>query len=230
MEKMFNEMMKSYIDKYMQTSDFQKSMLLSMINVFNQNNLAYATNNLFSSTNEDIKHMSNEIANILNESHSSISIEKCKILCSAVLNISKLIDTIKSTPFMFVTFENEINNIYDELSALNIKKRTLSLKEWLELDEDVNENNNAFEQQIYEPIERAQESKLKKYGYSVAWDSPLSTNKRQELLKHLIESGKITKGYVISYLKHNIKINGRKETNEFAVLKWKEDLDFVYKL
>ena len=37
MEKMFNEMMKSYIDKYMQTSDFQKSMLLSMINVFNQN-------------------------------------------------------------------------------------------------------------------------------------------------------------------------------------------------
>lgn len=230
MEKMFNEIMKNYIDKYMQTSDFQKSMLLSMLSVFNQSNLTYAANNTFSTSNKDIKYMSSEIGKILSDSHFSISIEKCKILCSAVLSISKLIDTIKSSTFLFIPIENEINIIYDELSVLNIKKRTLSLEEWLNLDEDGNESNYTFEHSIYEPIERAQESKLKKYGYSVAWNSPLSTKKRQELLKDLIESGKITKGYVISYLKHNIKINGKKETNEFAVLKWKEDLDYIYKL
>lgn len=82
----------------------------------------------------------------------------------------------------------------------------------------------------YSPPERAQESKLKKYGYSVAWNDPLSNKERQALLKDLIESGKVSKGYIVSCLKHNIQINGKKESNEFAVSKWKDDLEFVYKL
>ena len=89
-------------------------------------------------------------------------------------------------------------------------------------EDDINYN--------YNPPERAQESQLKKYGYSVAWGNPLSNKERQVLLKKLIESGKVSKGYVISYLKHNIQINGKKESNEFAVSKWKDDLEFVYKL
>lgn len=78
--------------------------------------------------------------------------------------------------------------------------------------------------------DRASESKLKKYGYSVAWNSSLSNKKRQELLKLLIETGEVSKAYVISYLKHNIQINGKKESNEFAVLKWQDDLDFIQRL
>ena len=107
--------------------------------------------------------------------------------------------------------------------------RTLTREEFLTVNLD-DIDSDTFEAINYTPPERAQESKLKKYGYSVAWDNHLSTKKRQDLLRDLIESGKVSKGYVISYLKHNIQINGKKESNEFAVMKWKEDLDFIYKL
>ena len=83
---------------------------------------------------------------------------------------------------------------------------------------------------IFEYPERAQESVLKKYGYSVSWDNPLSTRERQELLKKLINSNRVSKGYTITHLKHLIQINGKKKDNEFAVMKWKDDLDFLYKL
>ena len=85
-------------------------------------------------------------------------------------------------------------------------------------------------QHKYSPPERAEISKLKEHGYSVAWNSPLSNKKRQELLKHLIETKEVSKGCVISYLKHNIQINGKKDSNEIAVSKWKDDLEFVYNL
>ena len=78
--------------------------------------------------------------------------------------------------------------------------------------------------------ERASESKLRKLGYSVSSTSGTSDKQRQTLLKDAIEIGAVSKGYVISYLSHMIKINGQKASNEYACKKWQADLDFVLKL
>ena len=78
--------------------------------------------------------------------------------------------------------------------------------------------------------ERASESKLRKLGYSVSSTSGTSDRQRQALLKDAIEIGAVSKGYVISYLSHMIKINGQKASNEYACLKWQADLDFILKV
>lgn len=78
--------------------------------------------------------------------------------------------------------------------------------------------------------ERRDISKLKEYGYSVSQDSALTDDARQELLHFLITTKKVSKSYVICYLKHMIQINGRKETNYIAMKKWRNDLEYVMKL
>ncbi len=78
--------------------------------------------------------------------------------------------------------------------------------------------------------ERASESRLRKLGYSVSSTSGTSDKQRQALLKDAIEIGAVSRGYVISYLSHMIKINGQKASNEYACRKWQADLDFVLKL
>lgn len=82
----------------------------------------------------------------------------------------------------------------------------------------------------YEPRERAEESKLKKYGYSVSENSRYTTPERQDLLRRIIASKEVSKGYVISYLRHMIQINGKKESNYIALKKWESDLEYVLKL
>lgn len=82
----------------------------------------------------------------------------------------------------------------------------------------------------YNGPERADESKLKKLGYSVSQNNGMSDYQRQRLLKSLIEKNEISKGYVISHLKYMIKINGKKEANYMAVEKWKRDLQYVLNL
>ena len=37
----------------------------------------------------------------------------------------------------------------------------------------------------------------------------------------------MTKGEVIGYLQHFIRLNGSKDSNWLAVEKWKEDLEFI---
>lgn len=226
--------MKEYINEYSKTEEFQRSMILSMLNIFNKKNIEESTKrinqNLLNSSLLDINYISNKVADKLNGNKSIITIEQCKIICDAVLSISKLLDIIKTTQFSKLNIEEEINRIYSEIKILNIHRRTLTKEDFFAFGSDGFEDKSNVDTISYTPPERAQESKLKKYGYSVAWNSPLSTKKRQELLKALIESSKVSKGYVISYLKHNIQINGKKDSNEFAVVKWKEDLEFVYKL
>lgn len=78
--------------------------------------------------------------------------------------------------------------------------------------------------------ERAEESKLKKLGYSVAAEANLSNVQRQALLKSAIENGQVSRGYVESYLRHMIQINGKKDSNNRAVQKWKMDLEYIEKL
>ena len=90
-----------------------------------------------------------------------------------------------------------------------------------------------YEEQDYsefEPHERAEESKLKKYGYSVSENSRMTTPDRQDLLRRIIASREVSKGYVISYLRHMIQINGKKESNHIALKKWESDLEYVLKL
>ena len=82
----------------------------------------------------------------------------------------------------------------------------------------------------YNQRERAEESILKKHGYSVAKGNGMSANQRQDLLEHLIKTKQVSKEYVISLLEHLIQINGRKDGNQEAVSKWTADLKFVRNL
>lgn len=75
--------------------------------------------------------------------------------------------------------------------------------------------------------ERSEQSVLNKYGYSVAQGNGMSKKQRQEKLADLIDYGIVTKWEVIRHLEYLIKINGKKEDNYIAVLKWKEDLAYV---
>ena len=82
----------------------------------------------------------------------------------------------------------------------------------------------------YVHLERADISKLKKYGYSVSENSRYTTAERQDLLRRIIASKEVSKGYVVSCLRHLILINGKKESNHRALKKWESDLEYVLKL
>ena len=98
------------------------------------------------------------------------------------------------------------------------------------LDDVACEPTPAFDYADFPERERADASVLKRYGYSVGKNSELSDVARQELLQMLIERKIVSKGYVITYLESNIRINGKKESNYCALQKWKKDLEFVRKL
>ena len=75
--------------------------------------------------------------------------------------------------------------------------------------------------------ERAQQSILNKRGYNVGQKDNLSTYERQSILKSVITSGELSKGWICSYLNYMIKIPGKRENNWLAREKWQEDLEFV---
>ena len=85
------------------------------------------------------------------------------------------------------------------------------------------------ESEDFRYVERAEKSQLSEYGYGVSRDNPMTRRQRQKLLEHLIKTNKVSKGYVLSYLENNIRINGKKESNYYANEEWKADLDFVKK-
>lgn len=78
--------------------------------------------------------------------------------------------------------------------------------------------------------ERAQQSVLNKRGYNVGQKDNLSSYERQSILKSVITSGELSKGWICSYLKYMIKIPGKRENNWLAREKWQEDLEFVRNL
>ena len=112
----------------------------------------------------------------------------------------------------------------------NNKEKTYTLEEFLSLDEEPPQASTSLPVYDHGFRERAEQSKLYQYGYSVSKDSGLSTKQRQDLLAHLIFTKQLSKGYVLSLLEHLIEINGRKETNNNAVAKWTADLNFVRNL
>lgn len=231
MREIFEETMKTYIDRYMKSQEGLKTMLLSMVKAINQKNLEdlhklYEQNKLNKWQLDDIKCVSDAISNIIKTNGFSLAPDRCITLGNAVLELSELLKQLKylSVPSEEVRYRtNHIRN------NLDLSLRIMSREEFLSLNDNDLIGNETYDGH-YQPIERAQESKLKKYGYSVAWNSPLSNKERQALLKDLIETGLVSKGYVITYLKHNIQINGKKQTNDIALSKWKEDLEFVMKL
>lgn len=240
MSNTFEEMMKCYLEVYMNSEEgqktMQKAMLKSMIHMLNGKNHDQLTslfnqNKINKITFDKLKHIIDEFEKLSSPESYFLTTEKIKILHDAVIQIFNLLNKIEIEVMTYNTINNRIDNIYQSVSALNLKPRTLSREEFLGMSSnESNDNKNTDKKSTITPPERAEISKLKEHGYSVAWNSPLSNKKRQELLKHLIETNKVSKGYVISYLKHNIQINGKKESNEFAVSKWKDDLEFVYNL
>ena len=121
---------------------------------------------------------------------------------------------------------NEFLGVTDEpkRSTPPAGPRRMTMEEFLALED---------EPEHYVPYsgpERAEASKLREHGYSVAQDSFMSDADRQALLKRLITSKVVSKGYVISYLKHMTQINGKKGSNYIALTKWKSDLEYVLKL
>lgn len=236
MKDTLEEMMRSYVDEYMNTEEGKKLMLKSMIHMFNERNCD-RSNSLFNQNKidkfafEELKHIITKISTLSSPDTCFLPTEQIKTLCDSVIQISDLLDKIAFETVTHQTINSHIDKIYQSASVFKLKPRELSLEDFLGTDISKSETNSVFqEKSSFTPPERAQESKLKKYGYSVAWNDPLSNKERQALLKKLIETGKVSKGYVIGYLKHNIQINGKKKHNEFAVSKWKDDLDFVYKL
>lgn len=234
MSNSFEDNIKSYVNMYINSEEGQKLMLLSMFEIFidkntNKADLLLRSIPFFDDSLKDIKHILNGIKYFINTSKDTLSSTQCHKIQDVIFDIFNILESIDSSDTDVATVVTEIDRIYKKISIFNISKRTLTLEELLSLDLFENEKDEPHHNE-YTPPERAQESKLKKYGYSVAWDNPLSNRERQELLKELINTGKVSKGYVISYLKHNIQINGKKATNEIAVSKWKDDLDFVYNL
>lgn len=116
------------------------------------------------------------------------------------------------------------NLLISNVKSKTEKKPLMTREEFLKMADDSEYLD------VYNGPDRADESILRRYGYSVAQDSLLSDSARQDLLRKLIITNTVSKGYVISYLEHIIQINGRKETNYIALSKWKQDLQYVLKL
>lgn len=231
MEKLVAEMMENYCKRYFDSESGKKTMFLAMASALSKNNIETVDNALNTaiwSKGElrDIKYISEKIKEII-DSYSCITEKNCEILSNSITGIMKILGIYKMESIIKKEERAEIDKIYVDLEAFGIKRRVLSKEEFLGLLD--NENEETYDKP-YTPPERNDESKLVKYGYSVSQNSSLSTTARQNLLKRLIESKEVSKGYIVSYLKHMIAINGKKESNYIALHKWESDLEFVKRL
>lgn len=87
-------------------------------------------------------------------------------------------------------------------------------------------NQNGVEYYFDSALNWSNESKLKRYGYSVGLNGK-STIERRKLLLFLISSKIMTVYEVKKYLNQFISYNGQKYGNEYAKEDWKDDLLFV---
>lgn len=73
-------------------------------------------------------------------------------------------------------------------------------------------------------------SVLYNMGYTVSQSVGLSAAKRQSILKSAIDTGKLSKYEVLSFLKQRMNINGMKAGNEIAFRKWHDDYEYIKNL
>ncbi len=71
------------------------------------------------------------------------------------------------------------------------------------------------------------DSLLKRHGYTVRASVGLSAQKRQAILKKIIDEKILPKWKVIDYLRYFIQYNGSKHNMADAISKWETDLKFV---
>lgn len=64
-------------------------------------------------------------------------------------------------------------------------------------------------------------------GYTVSQSDGLSAATRQSILKHAIDSGRMSKSEVMQFLYRRICLNGMKAGNEIARKKWSEDYEYI---
>ena len=234
MDYSFNSQFDSFINKFLQSYDGQLCVLLSMASSLNEKNITNVTSILSEGVSQislwkDLKHISTEIRTILDCHVSLITTQNYETLCNSILEIGHIIADYKSKSINSLYIDDKTEKIKESLRIFNIKERPLSVEDILEEFSDdiecpISPNTTA----LYS--ERRMQSELAKYGYSVSKSSPLTGKQRQEILRTLIEKNKLSKHYVISYLKHIIAINGKKENNYLALQKWKSDLEFVLNL
>ena len=231
MENLFNEMMESYCSLYLESEAGKKAMLSAMARVINNNNIETA-NNLLETIGgwqvKDLTYFSEKIEEILTQ-NGTLSVDQHKVLCNAIMEITQMLSDYNSNPVMSARAEKRINKLYEDLLSFGVEKRKMSIEEFLALDVGEEEPTKIYDTP-FTPPERNIESRLIKYGYSVSQNSRLSNAARQDLLRRIIASKEVSKGYIISHLKHLIAINGKKESNHIALQKWKSDLEYVLNL
>ena len=241
MQDTFYQLMEAYIKCYLESEQGQSAMKYSMISYINQycirrlNGLQDNASDPFSFLYRPYKQIEtllaqcDTVSTLLKQCSNHIVPDS---LSNAVLGIHECC-TILSTYVSIIKFEEStltkqvdqiIQSNYNLLAQSSYKPRTMTREEFLSL---------ADEPEYHEPYsgpERSDESILREYGYSVAQNSSMSDDARQELLKTLITKKVVSRGYVISYLKHLIQINGKKESNYIALKKWETDLQYRLKL
>lgn len=231
MNESINEAIEAYVKDFINSDKFQKTMLISFSRIF-CNNLKKTTDSLTEQISYEfltfykLKSILLKIEEILSADNSLISEKNCMDIGNALIEISDILNHFQTGKPMISDIFIKINTLQNTILNLKPHSKGMSIEEFLAIKEDENIKSNKYD----DFSEREQESILKKYGYSVAANSQLSSKQRKLLLKKLIDTKIVSKGYVISYLKYNIRINGKKANNEFAVIKWQEDLDFINNL
>ena len=231
MDSSFNNQIESFVNKFLNSCEGQLSILLSMASVVNQKNITNVTKIISEGASQlsvwkDLKHISTEIKTLLDCRANLITTQNYELLCDSILEICQIVVDYQSKSVNSLFLEEKTEKIKESLMIFNLAKRLISVEDLLEEfgdDTECSESTN----NTAEYSERRMQSELAKYGYSVSKNSGLTNKQRQDILHTLIEKNKVSKYYIISYLKHIIAINGKKESNYLALQKWKSDLDYV---
>lgn len=72
-------------------------------------------------------------------------------------------------------------------------------------------------------------SVLMEYGYSVSKTSKLPASERHRILREILDAGVLSEDDVTGYLRWFIEQHKSIPSNQEAVIKWKDDLEYVYR-
>lgn len=241
MDNTFSQLMEAYVKCHLESEQGQSAMKYAMASYIHQNSIRRLKNFKDNATDpfsflyhpyeqiETLLMQCSTVSSLLQQcsnhlvpdylSTAVLGIHECCTFLNVYVSVAKFDETALTK-----TVDQIIQSNHALLAQASQKPRTMTREEFLSL---------ADEPEYYEPYsgpERSDESKLRAHGYSVAQNSSMSDTARQELLRSLIAKRVVSKGYVISYLKHLIQINGRKESNYIALKKWESDLQYVLKL
>lgn len=249
MQESLEQMMQSYIENYMKSekgravilsgmTSYMNQQCITQLNTF-QNNATDILSILFFPYEQTKKLLlqcrtiadllaKKEFASQFAISGMVLEINKCCEILRNYISNTKYEDENSIQMIEQIICEND-----KILTHLTNKPCVMSVAEFLALEEVESEEKEKQDVELKEKFcktERADESKLRKWGYSVAQNSSMTDVERRELLKELIERKVVTKGYLISYLKYMIRINGKKESNYIALTKWQGDLEYIQNL